>query len=167
MTLETLEGQAWLVGDNVDTDQIAPGQSLTGDWETRKAAMLPLNRDLVDGFTPGGFIVAGRNFGCGSSREQAVENLLLLGVACVVAESFSRIFLRNAIANALPSITVPDITKHCQTGDTLTFDWTSFEVQIKGADARFHSPKYSPEMLEIIKAGGMVKMLQSMASTNQ
>ena len=167
MTLETIEGPVWVVGDNIDTDQIAPGQSLVGDWDTRKAAMLPLNRDLVEQFTKGDIIVGGRNFGCGSSREQAVENLILLGVSCIVAESFSRIFLRNAIANALPLITVPDITKHCRTGDVLRFDWDTFEVQIKGNDARFSSPKYSPEMLKIIESGGMLKMLQSMAEASQ
>ena len=166
MRLETIEGPAWVVGENIDTDQIAPGKSLTGDWETRKAAMLPLNRDLVETFSPGGIIVAGKNFGCGSSREQAVENLTLLGVSCIIAASFSRIFLRNAIANALPSITVPDIAKYCQTGDVLAFDWDTFEVEIKGTGKRFCSPRYSREMLEIVMSGGMLKMLQAAADAN-
>ncbi len=167
MIEKIIEGQAWLVGDNVDTDQIAPGQSLGGDWEVRKAAMLPLNRDVVENFVPGGIIVAGRNFGCGSSREQAVENLLELGVSCIMAESFSRIFLRNAVANALPSIAMPEISQHCKLGDTVTFDWDTFEVRINGGDARLKPPKYSPEMLKIFEAGGMVKMLQKMADASR
>ena len=167
MTPDIIHGPAWVLGDNIDTDQIAPGSSLVGDWQVRKAAMLPLHRDLVEAFTSGGIFVAGRNFGSGSSREQAVENLLLLGVSCIVAESFSRIFLRNAVANALPCITVQNITKHCRTGDVLSFNWNTFEVQIQGSDTRFSSPKYSPEMLEIFEAGGMLKMLQSMAEANQ
>lgn len=103
--------RVFLFGDNVDTDQLAPGQYMRGGIEALAAHCLETVRpDFAASVQPGDIVVAGRNFGAGSSREQAAEALKHLGIAAVIAKSFAGIFYRNAINLGLPAIVAPDIS---------------------------------------------------------
>ena len=157
---KSIQGRVWLFGDNIDTDQMAPGSSMSLDWDERRHKIFPKHRDFVEQVQPGDIIVAGRNFGCGSSREQAVENVLKLGISCVVAESIARIFMRNAVASALPVLTCPGISESCQAGDEIRFDWDSFSVSHLGSGATFDANKYTQEMIDIVQQGGMLNILK-------
>ena len=107
----TVEGKVWKFGNDINTDYMAPSFSRTLDWEQRKKTILHIHSGFTEGFQPGDVIVAGANFGCGSSRELAPANLKQLGVGCVVAESFGRIFFRNSIAIAFPVLACPGVSE--------------------------------------------------------
>ena len=98
-----IKGKIWILGDNIDTDIIIPTEYLAMKRieEMKKYAFSPLRPELAELIAPGDIIVAGRNFGCGSSREQAPEIIKELKIGCVIAKSFARIFYRNAINNGL------------------------------------------------------------------
>src|SRR3990172_7461501 len=104
-----VRGRVWKFGDDVDTDAMAPWNTLALPLEERRAQLFPGRPGLVAGGGTGALIVGGRIFGCGSSREQAPENLRLLGVAGVVAESFGRIYFRNCVAMAFPNLPCPGL----------------------------------------------------------
>ena len=97
-----VRGKVWKFGDHINTDYMSPGFGREEPWEIRKKYILHIHKAFTEGCQPGDVIVAGNNFGCGSSREAAPANLKKLGIGCVVAESFGRIFFRNCIAVALP-----------------------------------------------------------------
>jgi len=109
---EIISGKIWKFGDNIDTDQIIPSQYLLlpDIKEMVPHIFEPINPEFPNIFRPGDIIIAGKNFGCGSSREQAVEVIKILGFFCVIAESFSRLFYRNAINNGLPVFEVKGIS---------------------------------------------------------
>ncbi len=158
---QRIEGRIWLFGDNLDTDQLAPGKALTLPWEQRRPRLFPKRPKLVEQLVPGDIIVAGKNFGCGSSREQAVENLQGLGVACVIAESYGRIFFRNAIAHAMPAISCPGISGICAEGDRVRFDWGTFEVNNLTNGNTLSAQPFSDDMIDIIRSGGLLnRMMQ-------
>ena len=153
------------MGDDINTDVMSPGPTMMLDWPERKASMFPDDPEFIAGVTEGDIIIGGSNFGCGSSREQAVHNLLRLGIAAVIAPSFARIFFRNAIANGLPVIQCPDINSTATSGDIIQFDWTSFEVKNISSETNYQAEFFTREMLNIISAGGMIKLLkQKMAA---
>ena len=103
-----IKGKAWLFGDNVDTDQISPGKALVLPMEEQvKLVLVSPKPGFPDMVSPGDVIVAGKNFGCGSSREHAAGVIKELGVGAVIAESFGRIFFRNSVAIGLPVLAVP------------------------------------------------------------
>ena len=104
-----IRGRVWKFGDAVDTDVMAPWNTISLAWEERRRAVLHVRPEFAEDVKPGDLIVAGRNWGCGSSREQAPENLKLLGVGGVVAESFGRIDFRNCVAMAFPNLASPGI----------------------------------------------------------
>ena len=164
---QEIKGRVWLFGDNIDTDQMAPGQSMSLTWEERKGMVFPNYRDFAEGIEKGDLIVAGKNFGCGSSREQAIENLLNLGVSCVIAESFARIFMRNAIANALPVISCAGVSEAFSNNDEAVFSWEDFSVSNAANDTRLQAKPYNQEMLNIVQQGGMIKMLQMQSAAQQ
>lgn len=155
-----INGKAWTMGDNIDTDQLAPSQSIGKSAEERLAVMLPLHRHIVDGLDKGDLVIGGHNFGCGSSREQAVENLVALGVSCVIGESFARIFLRNAIASALPALTCPGISAACDQDDHIEVNWTTFEVINHTKNTSLQAQPFTNDMKNIIEEGGMMTMLK-------
>jgi 3-isopropylmalate/(R)-2-methylmalate dehydratase small subunit len=106
-----MSGRVFLFGDNIDTDQMAPGRYMRGGIEMLAAHCLEgVRPDFAGTVQPGDIVVAGRNFGAGSSREQAAEALKHLGVAAVLAQSFAGIFYRNAINLGLPALVCPDIS---------------------------------------------------------
>lgn len=165
--IQNITGRVWVFGDNIDTDAMAPGASLMLEWPERRDYMFPQHREFVDQMNPGDIIVAGQNFGCGSSREQAVHNLKSLGVALVVAESFSRIFFRNAIANALPAMQCPSLEPTWINRDSGEFDWETSTLRNLTSGQNYDVQPYSEEMMEIMVAGGLIQKLKAQQSTDR
>ena len=151
-------GKVWLLGDDIDTDIIIPTEYLalpTVD-DMKRYAFSPLRPELAGQIAPGDIIVAGKNFGCGSSREQAPEIIKHLGVACVVAKSYARIFFRNAINNGLLLIE-SDLHDHVAEGNVITV--TPGE-QIEAGGKRYPISPLPQNLLDILEAGGLVKAMQ-------
>ncbi len=154
-------GKAWKYGDNVNTDVIFPGKytyTASGREEIARHALEDLDRAFVQGVRPGDVIVAGRNWGCGSSREQAATCLVYNGVSAVIAVSFSRIFYRNAINNGLLAITCPQAAEAIDSGDTVTVDLTSHTIRA-GAGV-FSFPPMSDSVRQIVEAGGLIESVK-------
>ena len=151
------KGKVWKYGDDVNTDVIFPGKYTYQPMEPEEMAqhaMEDLDPDFAKNVRPGDVIVAGKNFGCGSSREQAATCLKAAGVAAVVAESFSRIFFRNAINNGLPVIELASGTGTIETGDAVEIDFEHGVVRHGGSERRF--PPLPPEVLAILEDGGLI-----------
>jgi 3-isopropylmalate/(R)-2-methylmalate dehydratase small subunit len=151
------EGRVWKYGDDVNTDVIFPGKYTYQPMEPEEMAqhaMEDLDPDFAKNVRPGDVIVAGKNFGCGSSREQAATCLKAAGVAAVVAESFSRIFFRNAINNGLPVIELASGTGSIEKGDAVEVDFEAGVVIHNAAEHRF--PPLPPEVLAILEDGGLI-----------
>jgi len=155
-----IRGRVWVFGDNVDTDVMAPWNTLSLPWEERRKAVLAVRPEFVERVQPGDVVAAGRNWGCGSSREQAPENLQLLGVAAVVAESFGRIYFRNCVAIAFPNLACPGIHAACADGDEVEIDVRSGRVHNRTRDLVLQAQRYAPDMLAILDAGGLLEVLK-------
>ena len=155
-----IRGRVWKFGDDVDTDVMAPWNSISAPWEERRASVLHIRPGFVDQVSPGDLIVAGRNWGCGSSREHAPENLKLLGIGAVVAESFGRIYFRNCIAIAFPNLVCPGIAAACEEGDELELDIESGWVRNLARGTELEGEAYARDMLEIVEKGGLMKVLE-------
>jgi len=157
-----IKGRVWIFGDDIDTDVIIPGKYLrTKDMQVFAShAMEGIDPEFAKNVKAGDIIVAGNNFGCGSSREQAPLALKHAGVACVVAKSFARIFFRNSINVGLPLM---EADVECQEGDEIEVDLLKGEVSVQGR-GRFEGNKLPDFLLEILTDGGLVahrKKLQS------
>ena len=154
-----IKGTVIKYGDNVDTDVIIPARYLNTFDEKELAAhcMEDLDRTFVTRVRPGDIMVAGTNFGCGSSREHAPLAIKTSGIACVVAKSFARIFYRNAINIGLPIIECD--TDAIDEGDTLEIDFDKGELHnlTKNTTAKF--APFPPFLQDIIKAGGLLKSI--------
>ncbi|GIX15556.1 MAG: 3-isopropylmalate dehydratase small subunit [Paracoccaceae bacterium] len=152
-------GRIWRLADDIDTDQLAPGQYMRGGIEAIAAHCLESVRpDFAAGVRRGDIIVAGRNFGMGSSREQAAEALRHLGLAGVVAESFAGIFYRNAINLGLPVLTAPDLSG-IEDGAEAALDIAAGRLLVGGRAVPLDP---LPENLRpIIAAGGLVPWLKA------
>lgn len=151
-------GRVHLLPDDVDTDQIIPGEYLTTvpDEELGAYALRGYDPEFAARLDEGDVIVAGTNFGLGSSRESAPVALRNAGVGAVVAESFARIFYRNAINVGLPIAVVPGITAHVSAGDVLRVDVARGEVADLSTGETFETSPLPPDLLEILAAGGLV-----------
>jgi 3-isopropylmalate/(R)-2-methylmalate dehydratase small subunit len=151
------KGRVWKYGDDVNTDVIFPGKYTYQPMEPEEMAEHAME-DLDPGFAksvqPGDVIVAGKNFGCGSSREQAATCLKAAGVAAIVAPSFSRIFFRNAINSGLPVIELAEGTESIATGDEVGVDFAAGLVEHAGKTYSF--PPLPPEVLAILEDGGLI-----------
>jgi methanogen homoaconitase small subunit len=147
-------GRVWKFGNDIDTDVIIPGKYLrTKDMQVFAAhAMEGIDPEFAKKAKPGDIIVAGDNFGCGSSREQAPLALKHAGIACVVAKSFARIFFRNAINVGLPLIEA-DI--ECEEGDEIEVDLLKGEVRVPGKGV-FKGNKLPDFLLDMLTDGGLV-----------
>jgi len=156
-----IEGRALVVGDNVDTDAIIPGRYLTttDPKELGKHALEGLDPSIPEKLRERSIIVAGRNFGCGSSREHAVLALLGAGVKVVIAESFARIFFRNAINRGLLALEAPDIRQKVRDGDSIAVDLDRGVVRLPTGEEVPFKP-LAREVLEIIEAGGLIEKLR-------
>jgi len=158
----TPDGSAWVYGDNVNTDQIFPGKytyMLRTPEEIAAHALEDLDPDFVRSSKPGDVIFAGRNMGCGSSREQAVTCLTGRGVRAVVAESFARIFYRNAINQGLPAIVCPEAVAAARKGDPVKVDLERGEVILPAGV--FPYPPFPPNVRALLEAGGLVAYLKA------
>jgi methanogen homoaconitase small subunit len=147
-------GRVWKFGNDIDTDVIIPGKYLrTKDMQVFAAhAMEGIDPEFAKKVTPGDIIVAGTNFGCGSSREQAPLALKHAGVACIVAKSFARIFFRNAINIGLPLL---EADVDCEEGDEVEIDLLKGEIKVLG-NGTFKGNRLPDFLLEILTAGGLV-----------
>ena len=152
-------GKVWVLGDDIDTDIIIPTEylALKTIEDMKQYGFSPLRPELAGQIQPGDIIVAGKNFGCGSSREQAPEVIKALGIPCVIAKSFARIFYRNALNNGLLLLEQPELHDVVKEGDTITVTVNE--------DVDYNGKKYPiaslPEnLMEIIEAGGLVKAMR-------
>lgn len=164
-----VSGKAAVFGDNVNTDIIIPGKYLTtlDPTELAKHAMEGLDPDFAEKAEEGVIVVAGRNFGCGSSREQAPIALKHAGVRCVLAGSFARIFYRNAINIGLPVLESPDISKHVEEGDILSVDLEEGKVANETKNHFIDALKLPDFILEILKDGGLIEHLRKKIGVRQ
>ena len=152
-------GKVWVLGDDIDTDIIIPTEylALKTIEDMKQYGFSPLRPELAGQIQPGDIIVAGKNFGCGSSREQAPEVIKVLGIPCIIAKSFARIFYRNALNNGLLLLEQPELHDVVKEGDTITVTVNE--------DVDYNGKKYPiaslPEnLMEIIEAGGLVKAMR-------
>jgi len=158
-------GKVWKFGDNIDTDVISPGKYVSLPIEEQKPhCMEVVNPAFAKNVRPGDIVVAGRNFGCGSSRETAPEVFKELGVGAVVAESFARIFFRNAIAIGLPVLIAGGISKEVSEGDLLQLNLKNAEVKNLTTGKTMKGKPLIPLMIEMIEAGGAISLLQKRKS---
>jgi len=153
--------RVWVYGDHVNTDVIFPGK-YTYTLKTLVEIAAKALEDLDPAFTrdarPGDVIVAGRNWGCGSSREQAVTALTGRGIAAIIAVSFSGLYFRNCINQGLRPIVCPALVEHVQTRDVIELDVAN--GYIKAGGRVFPVPPLPPSVRAILDAGGLVPMLQ-------
>lgn len=153
-------GKVWLLGDDIDTDIIIPTEylALPGVEDMKKYAFSPLREELAGQIREGDIIVAGKNFGCGSSREQAPEIIKHLGVRCVIAKSFARIFFRNAINNGLLLIENQELRDHVAEGDVIT---VTMGEKIEAGGREYPIASLPENLMDILNAGGLVKAMQA------
>ncbi len=157
--MEQFTGKVWLLGDDIDTDIIIPTEYLalpTVD-DMKKYAFSPLRPELAGKIGKGDIIVAGKNFGCGSSREQAPEIIKQLGVRCVIAKSFARIFFRNAINNGLLLIENQELCIDVQEGDLIEVTMNE-KIACRGKE--YPVTPLPENLMDILNAGGLVKAMQ-------
>ncbi len=155
------KGKAWVFGDNVDTDQIIPAEYLVtmDKHELAGHAFEKAKPEFAKEVARGDIVVAGRNFGCGSSREHAPRALMGAGASCVVAESFARIFFRNAINIGLPVI---EARLEAKDGDIIVVDLTRgvLRNESRGASATFAA--YPPFVMMLVDKGGLIPYTKEM-----
>ena len=155
----TLKGKAHKYGDNVDTDVIIPARHLnvSDTAELAKHCLEDLDPEFLGKVQPGDIIVAGSNFGCGSSREHAPLAIKGAGVSCVIAESFARIFFRNAINVGLPILACPEAARETETGDEIEVDLESGRITNLTRDECYQAQPFPEFLREIIDRGGLVE----------
>lgn len=154
-------GKVFKYGDDVNTDVIFPGKytyTVTEPSEMAKHALEDLDPEFTAKVAEGDVIVAGKNFGCGSSREQAASCLKYAGVSAVIAESFARIFYRNAINFGLPAIVSPEAAKGIKSGDSLEVDLAQGEIRTEREVYRF--VPFPEFMMEIMRDGGLLEHIR-------
>ena len=154
-------GHVFKYGDNVDTDVIIPARYLnaTQGEELAKHCMEDIDKDFVNRVQKGDIIVAEKNFGCGSSREHAPLAIKCAGISCVIAETFARIFYRNAINIGLPIIECPEAAASIQAGHEVEIDFDSGVITDKTTGESFEGQAFPPFMQKIIEAGGLVNYI--------
>jgi 3-isopropylmalate/(R)-2-methylmalate dehydratase small subunit len=157
-----MASRVWLFGDNVDTDLIIPARYLnTHDPKAlAEHCMEDARSDFASEVRPGDVIVAGRNFGCGSSREHAPIAIKACGVACCIAESYARIFYRNAINIGLPIFESPDLRSAVDDGTEVEADLGKGELRDLNAGTTFSFRPFPEEIRRIIDAGGLIKSIK-------
>ena len=156
------KGKAFVFGANIDTDQIYPGRylELTDPKEVGKHALEGADPNLVKEFKPGDIIVASTNFGCGSSREQVAITLKAIDVGAILADSFARIFYRNAINLGIPLLVCPDIHDRVKKGDTIQVNLITGEVINESTGAKAQAQPLSDYIMKILESGGIKPMIR-------
>ena len=150
-------------GDNVDTDVIIPARYLNAPDEKSLAShcMEDIDASFASTVEPGDIIVAGANFGCGSSREHAPLALKSCGVKCVIAMSFARIFYRNAINIGFPILECPEAAEAIRPGDAVTVDFKTGVIADETQGKTFQAAPFPPFINGIIESGGLLKSLKA------
>jgi 3-isopropylmalate/(R)-2-methylmalate dehydratase small subunit len=158
----TRRGKAFIYGDNVDTDAIIPARYLdtTDPEELASHCMEDIDADFVRNVEPGDIIVAGENFGCGSSREHAPIAIKAAGVSCVIAASFARIFYRNAVNIGLPILESRETVRDASAGDIVEVDLSKGLIVNETKGLQHRAEPFPPFMQEIIDAGGLVNSVK-------
>ena len=154
-----LKGTVHKYGANVDTDGIIPARhlSLSEPKDLAKHCMEDIDADFIKKVQPGDIIVAGANFGCGSSREHAPLAIKAAGISCVIATSFARIFYRNALNIGLPILECEEAVKQTNCGDVLEVELATGEIRNLTRNKCFTAKPYPPFMLELISTGGLIE----------
>lgn len=161
MSRDSLRGRVWRFDHDISTDVLSPGAYAVDSVEVRKLHTLEsVNPAFASDVRSGDIVVAGRNFGCGSSRETAAENLKVLGVACVAAESFSRLFMRNAVAVGLPVLVCAGVHAAFADGDRIEIDLASGVARGAGSGTELQGDPLPEEMRQILAAGGILAVLK-------
>lgn len=157
------QGTVHKYGDNVDTDVIIPARYLNSSdpKELAKKCMEDIDPDFVNRVKPGDIIVANKNFGCGSSREHAPIAIKAAGISCVIAETFARIFYRNAINIGLPILECPDAAKAIEAGDEVEIDFDKGIIYDLTKGTSYQSQPFPEFMQKIIKAEGLISYINS------
>ena len=153
-----MQGRTWIYGDNVDTDVIIPARylSVSTAEELATHCMEDLDPGFAEAVQPGDVIVAGENFGNGSSREHAPLAIKGAGVSLVVAESFARIFFRNAINIGLPILESPEASEATQMGDELEVDLSTGTIRNLSKNKTYQAQPFPDFMRGIIEMGGLI-----------
>lgn len=156
-------GSVFKYGDNVDTDVIIPARylNITNYAELAEHCMEDIDKDFVKNVKKGDIMVANKNFGCGSSREHAPIVIKESGISCVIAETFARIFYRNAINIGLPIIECPAAARGIDAGDEVEVDFDSGVIYNKTKGTRFQGQAFPEFMQKIIKAEGLINYINS------
>lgn len=156
-----VSGNVFKYGDNVDTDVIIPARYLNSSdpAELAKHCMEDIDKTFIEKVQPGDLVVANKNFGCGSSREHAPIALKAAGVSCVIAETFARIFYRNAINIGLPIIECPEAARAIKAGDVVEVDFDSGVIVDKTTGESFVGQAFPPFMQKIIQAEGLINYI--------
>ena len=151
-------GTVFKYGDNVDTDVIIPARYLnaTDGAELAKHCMEDIDKEFIHKVKNGDIIVAKKSFGCGSSREHAPLAIKCAGVSCVIAETFARIFYRNAINIGLPIIECEEASRRIENGDQVEIDFDSGVIYNRTKGESYQGQAFPPFMQGIIKAGGLI-----------
>lgn len=157
--MDRFTGKVWVLGDDIDTDIIIPTEylALKTVQDMAPYAFSPLRPELAGRIKAGDMLVAGKNFGCGSSREQAPEIIKSLGVSCVIAKSFARIFFRNAINNGLLLIENDKLRDVVSEGDEITVTLNHF---IEHQGTQYPITSLPQNLVEILNAGGLVNAMK-------
>ena len=157
-----IAGKAHKYGDNIDTDVIIPGRycNMTDPQALAQHCLEDLDATFVEKVLQNDIVVAGDNFGCGSSREVAAVTLKAAGVGAVIANSFARIFFRNCINLGLPIIECPECVENIDTGDEIEINLSAGQIHNKTKDKNFTFAPYIAELTEIFDAGGLIPWLK-------
>lgn len=156
-------GKVFKYGDNVDTDVIIPARYLNSSDPSELAAhcMEDIDKDFVKNVKQGDIIVAEKNFGCGSSREHAPISIKAAGVSCVIAETFARIFYRNAINIGLPIIECKEASRNIDAGDEVEIDFDRGVIVNKTKNQTYQGQAFPEFMQKIIKAEGLMNYINN------
>ena len=155
-------GKAWKFGHDIDTDAIIPARYMNRFEPEHLAAhcMEDADPSFAKKVKPGDIIVGGKNFGCGSSREHAPIAIKAAGIAAVIAESYARIFYRNALNIGLPILESPEVVAGINSGDEIQVDLASGQIVNKSTGAIFKARPFPPFMQELINAGGLIAYIK-------
>jgi len=150
-------GNVFKYGDNIDTDVIVPGKylSLSDPSDLAKVCMEGWDAEFSKIVKKGDVIIAGQNFGCGSSREHAPISIRASGISCIIAESFARIFFRNAINIGLAVIECKEAVEEISQGDEVDVSFVDGVIKNKTSDQNYNFVPYPPAIMDIINAGGI------------
>jgi 3-isopropylmalate/(R)-2-methylmalate dehydratase small subunit len=161
--MENAKGQVFKYGDNVDTDVIIPARYLNSSDPAELAThcMEDIDKEFVKKVKKGDIIVADKNFGCGSSREHAPIAIKASGISCVIAETFARIFYRNAINIGLPIVECPEAAAEIEAGDEVEVDFASGKIYDLTKGTEYQGQAFPPFMQKIIDAEGLVNYINA------